>query len=75
MVSPADKVEGLKIKDDHGQDAKVQLPLLLGAGGHIRLAVGINLGDILMTSLHYKALQYTVSLHLLQCTALHCRVL
>ena len=44
MVSPADKVEWLEIEDDHGQDAKVQLPLLLGAGGHIRLAVGINLG-------------------------------
>ena len=40
MISPADKVEWLEIEDDHGQDAKVQLPLLLGAGGHIRLAVG-----------------------------------
>ena len=51
MASPADKVEWLEIEDDHGQDAKVQLPLLFGAGGHIRLAVGINLGDILMTLL------------------------
>ena len=46
MVSPADKVEGLKIKDDHGQDAKVQVPLLLSSGGHIRLAVVKNLGNI-----------------------------
>ena len=83
MASPAHEVEGLEVEDDHAEDAKVQLPLLLCDGGHIRTVLGCDLGvSRLLCALHFMFLHFTVctALHYnvntrLLYTALHCTVL